>query len=268
MSISVRQSELFAGQDWQVLYRAFTQINFNASDPNTINEAMRAYLAQNYPENFSDWIASSEYVALIDLLAYLGGTLAFKTDINARENFLEVAEARESILRLARFLSYTPRRNYPARGLLKLIEIQTDDDVYDAFNISLQNQRIIWDNPDDADWFERTILILNSAFNAQNPFGQPLANGSVAGVDTQSYALNARFGDANLGFTAQVAGTNMNFEVINTDFSDTVGFTERVPNLDDALRLIYRADGNGNASPNTGFFVAFKEGQLTRQDST
>src|ERR1700739_2638712 len=106
MSISARQSELFAGEVWTVLYNAFPQINFNATDPVSINQALQNYIQVNYPENYNDWIVSSEFVAIIDLLSWLAGTLAFKTDLAARENFLDSAEARESILRLARFLSY------------------------------------------------------------------------------------------------------------------------------------------------------------------
>jgi hypothetical protein len=266
MSQSVRQSELFAGQMWEALYRAFTTINFNASDPESINAALREYMRQNFAEDFQDWIASSEFVAIIDLLSYLGGTIAFKTDINARENFLEVAEARESILRLARFLSYNPRRNYPSRGLLKLREIQTDDDVYDAFNVNLQNLRVIWDNPDDPDWFERFILILNSAFQSSNPFGNPLKQGEVGGVTSHAYRLNARYGDASLGFFRQVSGVNMPFEFINTDFEEDKGYIERTPSLNAALQLIYRTDGNGNASKDTGFFMGVKQGNLQRQE--
>ena len=47
----------------------------------------------------------SEYIALIDMIAYLQTESAFPTDLNARENFLELAERRESVLRLARLLS-------------------------------------------------------------------------------------------------------------------------------------------------------------------
>lgn len=266
MSQSLRQSELFAGADWQVLYRAFTQINFNASDPASINRALREYIQINYAEDFSDWIESSEFVAIIDLLAYLAGTLAFKTDINARENFLESAEARESILRLARFLSYNPRSNYPARGLLKLQEIQTSDNVEDAFGVNLQNLRVIWNNPDDPDWFERMVLILNSAFVSTNQFGVPLKSGVIAGTRSQLYRFNALFGNASLGFTAPVSGSSMNFEFINSDFDDELGYFERAPDLNQAMHLVYRTDGNGNGSARTGFFLPFKQGILQRQD--
>jgi hypothetical protein len=59
-SQATRQSELFAGEDWTVLYRAFTQINFNAYDPASINAALRNYIQANYPEDFNDWSENSE----------------------------------------------------------------------------------------------------------------------------------------------------------------------------------------------------------------
>jgi hypothetical protein len=264
MSQSIRQSELFAGNDWQVLYRAFTEVNFNASDPPSINRALRNYLQTNFPENFNDWIESSEFVALIDLLSWLAGTLAFKTDINARESFLETAEQRESILRLARFISYNPRRNQCAQGLLKIVEVSTDDDVYDGFGVNLNSSSIQWDNPDDPNWFERFILVMNSAFISTNQFGVPLKNGIVADAKTQLYRMNNVMAEANLSFKAKVSGSSMDFELVNGDFTDGEGFTEREPDFNNAFHLFYRNDGNGNSSPDTGFFFMFKQGTLQR----
>lgn len=266
MSQSMRQSELFAGQDWRIIYRAFTEINFNASDPATINRALRQYIQTNYAEDFTDWIESSEFVAILDLLAWLAGSLAFKTDINARENFLESAEARESILRLARFLSYNPRRNQPARGLLKIVGIETNDDVYDAYGNNLANRVVAWNDTEDPDWFERFVLVLNAALVSTNPFGIPLRSASLSGIRTQLYRLNARFGDQSPGFTSRVGGTSMAFEIVNGDFTEDSGFVERAPNFDSAFHLFYRSDGNGNGSGSTGFFLAFKQGTLGRAD--
>jgi hypothetical protein len=251
---------LFAGQDWLVLYRAFTEVNFNASDPASINDSLRSYIQTNYPENFNDWIESSEFIAIIELLSWLAGTLAFKTDINARENFLENAETRESILRLARFISYNPRRNQPATGLLKLVEVSTDDDLTDSFGASLNNVPVQWDNPDDADWFERFTTIMNSAFNANHQYGVPLKKGTVGDVLTQSYRFNNVMAEANLSFSAKVSGTSMNFEVVNADFDDGGGFYERTPGYGNSLNVFYRNDGTGNSSANTGFFFLFKQG--------
>lgn len=261
----MRQSELFAGSDWRVIYRAFTNVNFNASDPPSINRALRSYIQTNYPENFNDWIESSEFVAIIDLLSWLAGTLAFRTDLNARESFLETAEARESILRLARFISYNPRRNQPAKGIVKLVEVSTDDDVIDSYGQSLSGIPVQWDNPDDPDWFENFVTVLNAAFISTNPFGVPLKSGTVGNAKTQLYRMNNRMADLLLGFNAKVSGTSMDFEIVNTDFNDGGGFTEIEPDFDNAFHLTYRSDGNGNSSPQTGFFMMFKQGTLRRE---
>jgi hypothetical protein len=265
MSQSFRQSELFAGEDWRALYRAFTQINFNASDPPSIARAMREYIQTNFPEDFNDWIESQEFVYILELLAWLAGSLAFKTDINARENFLETAESRESVLRLARFLSYNPRRNYCAQGIVKLVEVQTDDDIIDSYGQNLNNAAIMWDNPDDPDWFEHFVLVLNNAFVTNNQFGQPLKSGTVSGVRTQLYRMNNRMNDFNNHFTSNASGERMSFELCNGDFETGGSFFEREPNPQAAFHLYYRNDGNGNTSRDTGFFMLFKQGQLARQ---
>lgn len=261
---SVRQSELFAGEDWTVLYRAFTQVNFNASDPASINRALREYIQSNYPEDFNDWIESQEFVFIIELLSWLAGTLAFKTDINARENFLETAEARESILKLARFLSYNTRRNSPATGLLKLVEVKTDDDVIDGFGNNLSNIPVRWNDIDDPEWKERFVLIMNSAFIRNNQYGQPLKTAVVANRRNHLYRINSMMQRANMGFSAFVSGTNMDFELCNGDFSVDRGYYERSPDLTAAPHVFYCEDGAGHASKDTGFFFLFKQGTLSR----
>ena len=262
MSQAVRQSELFTGNDWQVLYRAFTDINFNASDPPSINAALRNYIQTNYPENFNDWIESSEFVALIDLLSWLAGTLAFKSDLNAREAFLDTAEGRDSILRLARFISYNPSRNQCAQGLVKLVQVATNDDVYDAYGTNLNGVPILWDNADDADWYDRFTLILNSAMISTNQFGVPLKAYTVGNTLYQGYRLNNVIANANLAFTASVNGSSMAFEIVNSDFNDGGSVFEREPDGNNALNFLYLNDGNGYSSAQTGFFLLFKQGSL------
>lgn len=262
---TLRQSELFVSKDWTVLYQAFTNVNFNSSDPSSINQALRDYLANTYPEDFNDWIESSEFVAIIDLLSWLAGTLAFKTDINARENFLETASARESILRLARFLSYNPRRNRPATGMVKIVEISTDDEIYDATGANLSGVRVQWNNADDPDWFERFTTIMSSAFVGTNPFGTPLKADTISGTRTQLYRINSLMGANNFAFNTSVGGQSMDFELCNSDFDDQGTFSERTPDNNAAFNLFYRNDGNGNNSARTGFFMLFKQGSTVKQ---
>lgn len=264
---SIRQSEIFSGEDWTVLYRAFTQINFNAYDPASINAALRNYVQANYPEDFNDWIESSEFVAIIDLLSWLAGSLAFRTDVNARENFLESAEARESVLRLARFLSYNPRRAQSARGLVKVVDIRTTEILEDSFGVQLNNRTIKWNDPDNPDWFEQFTIILNSAFPTTNPYGIPLKTATLGGAPAHLYRVECVPNPSCVySFDATIDGENQPFEVVNMDIEGEVGYFERNPNPENAFHMVYKNDGRGNGSARTGFFMLVKQGVMGSQD--
>ena len=267
MAQIIRQSNLFAGEDWRVIYRAFTQINFNAYDFDSIRDSMSEYIRLNYPEDFNDFVQSSEFIAIIDLLAYLGQNLAFRMDLNARENFIDDASRRESILRLARMLGYQPSRNRASTGLVKIVQVRTTENIIDSMGNDLSNTSIVWNDIDNPDWFDQFILIMNSAFIGTNPFGIPVKTGTVDSITTQLY----RFNDTNatsgtIPFNTSVNGESINFELANIDFNDTGSFLERTPDNRGSSHISYRTDGNGNSSPNTGFFFLFKQGTLRYTD--
>lgn len=266
MSQTLRQSELFAGENWTVLYRAFNQINFNSYDPPSINAALREYIQSNYPEDFNDWIESSELVAIIDLLSWLAGSLAFRTDVNARENFLETAQARESVLRLARFLSYNPRRAQSGRGLVKITEVKTTESLTDSFGANLNNRAIKWNDPDNQNWMEQFTLVLNATFPATNPYGIPFKTSTSGTTKTQLYRMSTAVNpNCVYSMDAVVNGKNEKFELVNVDIDDNSGFKERTPNPNNGFHMVYRNDGRGNASARTGFFMLFKQGSLNQQ---
>jgi hypothetical protein len=132
MAIVNRQNNLFAAEDWTVAYKAYSQVNFQAYDFDSIRTALVDYVRINYPENFNDYIESSEFVAIIEMLAYLSQSLAFRMDVNSRENFLETAERRDSVFKLARMLGYNPKRNIPASGVMKITQIRTTEPIRDS----------------------------------------------------------------------------------------------------------------------------------------
>ena len=269
-----RQKQLFAAEDWQVIYTAFTQVNFNAYDFPTIRNAMVEYIRLNYPEDFNDWIESSEFVAIIDLLAYLGQSLAFRMDLNTRENFLDTAQRRESIFRLARMLNYQPQRSIPSAGLLKVSQVVTNQEIYDANGLNLSNTPINWNDQNNPDWQEQFILVLNASLNSTNYFGNPAKSGVVNNIPTELYAINnTAIPSSAIGFTATVGGNTMNFELANPDFNGASGgnatvlgttgyFFEREPNPVNSWYIVYQNDGNGYGSANTGFFLFFKQGNM------
>ncbi len=267
MAQSIRQSELFSGEDWQVLYRAFTDINFNSYDFDTIRASMIEYIRFNFPEDFNDWIESSEFVALIDLISYLGQILAFRMDLNTRENFIDAAERRDSVLKLARLLSYTPSRNIASEGLVKIEALETNEPIIDSSGQNLQNVFIEWNDANNPDWYEQWTLILNSAFISTNPFGKSVKAGTVNGIPTHLYQMsNNPVSAGSYPFSAVVKNQSLQFEVVNTDFVDQERFIERDPDALYSMHMIYRNDGLGNQSPNTGFFFHFKQGSTSFED--
>lgn len=269
MSQSVRQSNLFAAEDWRRIYRAFLKVNFTSYDFDTIRQSLVEYIRLNYPEDFNDFIDSSEFITIIDLLAWLGQSLAYRVDVNVRENFVDTAERRESIIRLANLLSYSPKRNKASQGFLKVVGVKTNADVIDSNGSNLNNIRINWNDPNNPDWAEQFVLIMNSAFLPSNRFGQPVQQGTDKNnVRTQVYQLNTAVlsNPGIFGFTSNVDGISVPFENVNISYSDERGFEERPPNPFDTWHLLYRNDGQGNQSKNTGFFTYFKQGVLQFQD--
>ena len=267
MAQELRQNNLFAAEDWTVIYKAFTEVNFNAYDFDSIREAMVNYMRINFPEDFNDYIESSEFIALIDLLAYLGQSLAFRMDLNTRENFIDTAERRESLLRLAKLVNYQPSRNSNLNGLMKVTSITTNEDVFDSLGQNLSNRNIFFNDPNNPDWFEQFILVLNASFVQNNPFGIPVKQGTVEGINTQLYQFNNVSGvNPAQQFTASINGENTSFEFTNVNFNDNGTFFEKSPDPTESKNIIFRSDGNGNTSPRTGFFLQFKEGNLQFDD--
>ncbi|UTS53899.1 hypothetical protein UES1_532 [Escherichia phage UE-S1] len=266
MSQQKRQSNLYSGEDWTQVYESFYKINLTAYDFDTIRQSMIDYLRQTYPDSFNDWIENDQFIFILDTISMLGQNLAFRMDLNTRENFLDTATRRASVLKLAKMISYAPRRSYPGRAVAKLTEIKTNQDVRNSFNESLKDKIIRWNDPMDANWYENFILVMNSSFVSTNQFGNPVKRIDVNGVSRQLYRMNTIPMTApSIPFVATVNGESMTFEVVNPDIT-SVGVEERHPEPQEQKYIVYQNDGNGFSSPNTGFFVYFIQGTLTYQD--
>ena len=101
MSSTDRQNRLLLAEDWSKVYQSFRNAEFKSYDFDSLRRVMITYLRNNYPEDFNDYIETSEFLALIDIIAFLGQNISYRVDLNSRENFLELAERRESVLRLS-----------------------------------------------------------------------------------------------------------------------------------------------------------------------
>lgn len=263
MSSVDRQNKLIVAEDWKRVYQSFKNADFKSYDFDSLRRTMITYLRENYPEDFNDYIESSEYLALIDLISFLGQNLAFRFDLNARENFIELAERKESVLRLARLLGYSAKRCQPARGLLKVVSVTTSESIIDSNGRDLAEQNIIWNDPTNTNWYEQFIKVLNASMQDNSQFGSPQDEKVLEGIRTQQY----RFNSSSLGipvysFDKNIDGRNMTFEVVSSTFKDSDKIYEEAPLAGNKLAFTYRDDGKGAASSNTGFFFHFRQGEL------
>jgi hypothetical protein len=228
---------------------------------------MIAYLRENYPEDFNDYIESSEYLALIDAIAFLGQSLSFRIDLASRENFLELAERKESVLRLARMLSYNPKRNLAAQGLLKFDAVSTTENILDSNGRNLAQQVVTWNDPTNSNWEEQFTTILNAAMADNTQFGRSQGTATIDGILTNQYRFRTFSNDVPIfSFTKSVAGRSMSFELISTSFNNQEFIYEETPVPGNQLGFIYKQDGKGAASANTGYYMMFKQGSMEVAD--
>lgn len=267
MSLVNRQNNLFASEDWKIAYKAYSQIDFRAYDYDSIRTSLVEYVKANFPENFNDYIESSEFIAIIEMLAYLSQSLAFRMDLNSRENFLETAERRDSVFKLARMLGYNPKRNIAASGLMKITAVRTTQPLNDSLGNPINNRTVYWDDANNPQSYEQFITILNAAMTSSNRFTSPSKSGNIGGIPSELYQLNSPIGSPlAYNFTLNINGATKPFNVVNPDLIDNGYFYERHPDPTNLFNLIYRNDGKGLNSVNTGFFVMFKQGNLDFQD--
>ena len=267
MAITTRQTSLLVQQDWTKIYQTFREADFQSFDYETLRKSMIEYLRTYYPEDFNDFTDSSEFIALIDLIAFLGQSLAFRTDLNARENFLDTAERRDSILKLARLVSYNPKRSTPASGFLKFDSVSTTETLFDSTGINLSNILVTWNDSTNENWLEQFTTIINASLVSNQAVGKPGASKNLSGVRTDEYTVDIITGiTPTYPFTSTVAGVAYPFEIVSATSVNQEYIYESNPSSAGVFNILYRNDNQGNSSNNTGYFFYFKQGSLTSLD--
>jgi hypothetical protein len=264
-----RTDNLFASESWTAVYTAFTNISLKAYDFDTIREALLAYTVQTYPDKFNDFIASSEFVAILDLVAYMGHSLAFRLDMNTRENFMDTAERRASILQMAKTLGYNKTRPINAKGFMKITSITTDEGVLDNEGVTLAGKNVNWNDSNDIDWYENFISILNASFSGTTKIQNPSSTLTISDVEHSVYNINEDITakSVNYPFTSNINGKSRGFEAVSVSLdTENTKISEAEPKTTNKFTIVNRNDNLGSASDRTGFFVYAVAGSLEYQD--
>ena len=267
MATSSRQSSLFGSNEWQQIYQTFREADFRSYDYETLRKSFIDYLRLYYPETYNDYVESSEFIALLDVIAFMGQGLAFRNDLNARENFIDTAERRDSVIKLAELVSYTPKRNIAGQGFLKVSSVRTSENIKDINGLNLSNVPVLWNDPANPDWLEQFNTVINAALVSSQKVGKPGHVADILGVTTSEYSI--RIPENNLPivpFTSEVDNQNMTFELVSATSVGEDFIYEVPPAPNSRFNILYRNDKLGFGSPETGFFFYFKQGTLQNFD--
>ena len=267
MATSSRQSAIFGVNDWKAIYQTFREADFKSYDYETLRKSFIDYLRVYYPETFNDFIESSEFIALLDIIAFMGQGLAFRNDLNARENFIDTAERRDSVIKLANLVSYNAKRNLTAQGYIKVTSIQTTEDITDINGFNLSNVPVLWNDPANSNWLNQYNTIVNATLINTQRVGRPGNSAQLLGIKTDEYTINIPGGNLPVvPFSSVVDNQTMNFELVSVTSLDEDYVYEIPPAPTGKMNMVYRNDRLGYGSPNTGFFFYFKQGRLQNYD--
>lgn len=261
---------LYAAETWEKVYKAFEEVNFTAYDYDAVKQSLIDYLKLNYPENFNDYHESSLMIALAEMFAYISEQLSYRVDLSVHEVLMPTAQRKQSILHLAKLISYTASRNLPLRGLVKIHGVSISEDARDSQGNSLSNRVIKWNDPNNPLWREQFFTVFNKILTQQ--FGAPFKSFQIDDTVFQQYEVQnvleteadrASFRNGVLRFRTTVDGSDLDFELVPADL-DQEGVFERSPNQNAYFTLLYGDDGYGDASDTTGFMMYVKQGLLSK----
>lgn len=267
MAKTTRQTAIFGVEDWKQIYQTYREADFQSYDFETLRKSFIDYLRLYYPETFNDYIESSEFIALLDIIAFMGQSLAFRTDLNTRENYLDTAERRDSVVRLANLVSYSPKRNTASQGFLKVFSVSTTENVVDYNGVNLSNVTVNWADPTNPDWQEQFTTIINASLVDSQRIGRPGNRQTILGVRTDEYAIDLLPGFLPVvPYSATVDGVTMPFEAVTSTSVNRDYVYEPSPQPNSPFNILFRNDQLGFDSANTGYFFLFKQGTLQNTD--
>ena len=256
-------------EGFERVYQAFDTINFTAFDYTSVKQSLLDYIKLTFPESFNDFIESSELIVIIETFAYVAELLAYRIDIAAHENFISTAQRKDSILRLAKLISYTASRPIAARGLVKFSSISTTEPLSSATGTQLSNKTIRWNDPSNAAWKEQFLLVMNRVLDQDIGNISPSDRFQIQDVLFELYSFNNNpIKNGVFSYSANSNGRSVPMELVPVQYDVDQGILERRPINNANFTVLYGTDGLGDGSNTTGFFCYTKQGTLQKFNTT
>ena len=142
-------------------------------------------------------------------------------------------------MRLARLLSYNPKRNQCANGLIKFEAVSTSEEVVDSNGTNLSNQTVVWNDPANPDWREQFEKILNAALPVNSKVGKPVKKDTVEGIPVHQYRYRASNTDVPVySYSKNIDGRNLQFQIVSADVINGV-ISEEAPLPGNSLAFLH-----------------------------
>ena len=74
--------------------------------------------------------------------------------------------------------------------MLKVVNIQTTEDVYDSSGRNLADSFILYNDSTNPDYMEHFAVILNAAMASAPSYGNPALSKTISDIKTDLYELN------------------------------------------------------------------------------
>lgn len=255
------------------------QVDYTSRDYASIREDLLNLIPLYAPE----WTSrdSADFgIILLEMFSYMGDLLNYYIDRAANESFLTTASQRESVLRIATILGYTPTNSVPATATLTFsnttaspIVVPKLTQVASATVVNGVNTQIIFET-DATITVPAAVGAVVGQFNVLATEGETISNevvGNSDGTSDQRFTLlntpvigNSIYVTVNdtvynsVPYIIDAAGTDPVFysttdadEVTSIVFGD--GVSGRIPPANSQIIVTYRVGGGtqGNVNANT-----------------
>jgi hypothetical protein len=124
-----------------------------------------------------------------------------------------------------------------------------------------------WSDSGNDNWQEQFTAIINAALLSNQTISKPSNSQIINGVTNSEYQINLVPSlIPTYGFNTNIEGTRTAFEMISPTSAGESYVYEVVPKPNLPFNILYKNDGLGNFSVNTGYFLYFKQGTLASID--
>lgn len=165
------------------------KIDYSAREFSTIKEELKKYAKRYYADSYQDFNEAGFGSLVLDTVAYVGDILSFYLDYQANESFLETANERKNVLKLAKQLGYKHENASSSTGIASfyvIVPANEDGEQPDERYIPILRKNSTFSSRSGVNF----ILVEDVRFDMEDNEIAPARFDSVTGLPTY-YAIKS-----------------------------------------------------------------------------